>query len=341
MRAARTIVAGVVIAGLFATGCTWHFETLDGNGGSNGRTTDTVGTYNATILYNGGPHVFYYDATDNALRHAYWNGSFWAFETLDGNGGPGGRTTNDVGLYNAAILYNSRPHVFYQDQTDGNLRHTYWNGVAWAFETLDGAGGAGGRINSILGSNTSVVLYNGRPHVFYLDESDGNLRHAYYNGVAWAFETLDGAGGPNGRVDDYAGEASSVIIYNSRPHVFYHSDTGGAAGLLRHAYWNGVAWAFETLDGAGGPDGRGAREQRIRQRSGHLLHTATRLLPQRHDHHAPARVLQRSRLGLRDTRRRRRIQRTDRGQRRQLQHRGRRQFEDPRVQQRRGQQRAP
>ncbi|MCZ7531774.1 MAG: hypothetical protein M5U31_16425 [Acidimicrobiia bacterium] len=209
--------------------------------------------HNTAILYNGRPHVFYWDNTDDTLRHAYYNGSFWAFEILDGKGGPNGRMNGGVGEEGAAILYNGRPHVFYRSDGIDSLRHAYYNGSAWAFETLDGQGGPNGRINADVGWENSVVLYNGRPHVFYYNSTNDTLRHAYYNGWAWIFETLDGAGGPNGRVSSDVGEYGAVILYNGRPHVFYHAD---ALNSLRHAYYNGSAWIFETLDGQGGPNGR-------------------------------------------------------------------------------------
>ncbi len=79
-----------------------------------------------------------------------------------------------------AILYNDRPHVFYYDDTNGNLRHGYWNGAAWSFETLDGAGGPNGRIVADMGFYNEAFLYNGRPHNFYYDATNGNLRHAYF-----------------------------------------------------------------------------------------------------------------------------------------------------------------
>jgi len=256
MRAARTLLITSAIAALLATGCEWHFEALDGNGGPNGRTTHVVGEFSSTVVYNTRPHVFYYDSTDYTLRHAYYNGQFWAFETLDGNGGPNGRISADVGQYTSVILYNGRPHVFYFDNTNGNLRHGYYNGSTWVFETLDGNGGPNGRTDSKVGLWTSVVLYDGRPHVFYNDNDLArlDLRHGYWNGQSWVFETLDGhQNGPHGQQIGNAGFDNAALLYNGRPHVFSYSGTGSN---LRHGYWNGQFWVFETLDGAGGANGR-------------------------------------------------------------------------------------
>ncbi len=257
MRKARKLLVGVAIAALFATGCEWHLETLDGPGSTRpGHTNNNVGYQSAPIIYNGNPHVFYKDSNNESLRHAYWNGVFWAFETLDGTGSVlPGHSEADTGWQPSVILYNGRPHVFYHDEDADSLRHAYWNGVFWAFETLDGNGGPNGRTTNDAGSYSASMLYNGRPHIFYWESDDRTLRHAYYSGVAWAFETLDGNGGANGRTTNGVGLQPSVILYNGRPHVFYADQTDNA---LRHAWFGGSAWAFETLDGNGGANGRTA-----------------------------------------------------------------------------------
>ncbi|MEZ5171424.1 MAG: hypothetical protein R3A49_11855 [Acidimicrobiia bacterium] len=246
--AGRAAGTNWVLRHAYWNGSFWAFETLDGLGGRPGHTNNHVGRGTSAVLYNGRPHVFYDDETDHALRHAYWNGVAWAFETLDGNGGGGGRTTNDVGAQPSVMLYNGRPHLFYPDGDDNSLRHGYYNGVAWAFEVLDGLGGPHGRTTNIVGSYPAPLLYNGRPHVFYYDGTVAALRHAYWNGSFWAFETLDGPGGRPGSTVNAVGKFGSAVVYGSRPHVFYNDNDDDS---LRHAYYNGVTWAFETLDGTG------------------------------------------------------------------------------------------
>jgi hypothetical protein len=247
----RRDVAGDVMGGL--AGATWRAETLDGQGGPQGRIDAPVGSDGAVVNFTGRPHAFYYDLQSGNLRHAWWSGTTWGFETLDGAGGSDGRVNADVGQFASAAIIGGRPHVFYYDASGGNLRHAYYTGTAWGFETLDGAGGSAGRINSAVGQFSSVVDYTGKPHVFYLDEASGDLRHAWWSGTAWGFETLDGAGGTNGRINRALGADTSVTLYGGHPHVFYRDSDGGD---LRHAYYTGTTWGFETLDGAGGGGGR-------------------------------------------------------------------------------------
>ncbi|MCZ7531768.1 MAG: hypothetical protein M5U31_16395 [Acidimicrobiia bacterium] len=86
------------------------------------------------------------------------------------------------GEFTSALTHNGRPHVLYWDRTNGNLRHAYYTGTSWLFETLDGEGGANGRINTDVGPFTSTVLYKDRVHVFYWDRTSARLRHGYLVG---------------------------------------------------------------------------------------------------------------------------------------------------------------
>jgi hypothetical protein len=234
-------------------GISWSFETLDGAGGANGRINASVGAHNAVMLSGGQPNVWYADTTNDDLRHAWWNGTTWSFETLDGAGGANGRVNADVGAFNAVMLSGDQPHVWYWDETGADLRHGWWNGINWSFETLDGAGGANGRVNANVGPFNAVTLSSGQPHVWYYNETSGDLRHGWWNGATWSFETLDGAGGASGRVNADVGAFDAVTLYGGQPHVWYYNETGGD---MRHGWWNGAAWSFETLDGAGGANGR-------------------------------------------------------------------------------------
>jgi len=127
--------------------------------------------------------------------------------------------------------------------------------MSWSFEILDGVGGVNGRIDSEVGRSPAAILYNGWPHIFYSDSGHGNLRHAWWTGGRWMFETLDGEGGTNGRIKADLGGGAALVDRWNWLHVWYHQFV---AGNLRHAWWDGQQWSFETLDGDGGPNGRTA-----------------------------------------------------------------------------------
>jgi len=257
-RVVSTIGAGLALvaaASAPASAARWHYETLDGNSTVGGRLNADVGQFSSVVLFGGQPHVFFRDVDHGDLRHAWWNGVQWSFETLDGNANdPSGRIDADVGTDAKSVLYGGQPHVFYYDVDHGDLRHAWWNGVQWSFETLDGnANDPSGRINADVGSDGAVALYGGLPHVWYYDVTNGDLRHAWWNGVKWNFETLDGNSTAGGRVNANVGQYVGATLYGGLPHVWYYDD---GATTLRHAWWTGAGWAFEVLDGQGGANGQ-------------------------------------------------------------------------------------
>ena len=224
-------------------GARWQFETLDGLGGGNGQTTDHDGAHNSALVYNGQLQDFYADAISGALRHAWWDGARWQFETLDGS----------VGGYNSALVYNGQPQDFYSDSSGSTMRHAWWDGARWRFETLDGLGGGNGQTTDHVGAYNSALVYSGQLQDFYADAS-GALRHAWWDGARWQFETLDGLGGGSGQTTDHVGGYNSALAYNGQPQDFYWDSS---ASTMRHAWWGGGTWRFETLDGAGTGSGHG------------------------------------------------------------------------------------
>lgn len=243
-------------------GVQWRFETLDGIGSSGGAgrvTSDHVGVANSALVYNGQLQVFYADTTAGTLRHAWWNGAQWTFETLDGSGTSGGgrASADSVGTGNSAVVYGMQVQDFYADATAGTLRHAWWDGAQWDFETLDGSVPTGaGRVPDSVGRDSSAVVYGGQVQDFYADTTTGTLRHAWWNGAHWTFETLDGNGtsGAGRETSHTVGVFSSALVYGTQVQEFYADTT---AATLRHAWWNGVQWSFETLDGSGAGTGSG------------------------------------------------------------------------------------
>jgi hypothetical protein len=127
---------------------TWSREVLDGDGGTRGRTdSDVVGAYGLSVAALGPSHeyahVFYSDVTRQELRHAWWNGSEWTFEALDGDRTTNGRTDGETGQAPAVVNLDGVPHVFYSGLNTG-LRHAWFAGGQWGYETLDGSTAAAG-----------------------------------------------------------------------------------------------------------------------------------------------------------------------------------------------------
>jgi hypothetical protein len=172
---------------------------------------------------------------------------------LDGGGGGGGRTDHAIGGQTATARYATRLHVFSYDATAGDLRWGVRTATGWSFSTIDGAGGAGGRVNANVGEDQAAAVYGGRLHVLYYDRTHGDLRHGTYDGSTWTFETVDGSGGVAGRIVANVGLRVSASAFGGSLRVAYANTS---AGDVRLASWNGTAWSLRTLDGAGGTAGR-------------------------------------------------------------------------------------
>jgi len=181
----------------------------------------------------------------------------WKFEKLDGASDSVSTISSNVGPTPTSIVFNNALNVFYYDVSSGDLKRSYADSNGWHFEQLDGISTTGGRVNSRVGWKPTVVNYQNSLHVFYYNIQEGKLRHAWSdsNGGNWQFETLDGNGGTDGRINSNTGQTPSATVHNNNLHVFYHDVSGGD---LREAKWDGIlqTWNFQTLDGTAGSLGK-------------------------------------------------------------------------------------
>ena len=175
-------------------------------------------------------------------------GTTWSAPTvLDGAGGRNGRLSAPIGEDTAAVIYDGAVHLFYSAGVgDGSvLRQATFGGPA-TFETLDGEGGTAGRTTDSVGRDVSAAVYGGAVHVFYLNDTSGDLRHAWFGGSVWRFRTLDGASSRGGRIVADLGDASVATVYGGRLEVLYLEETGLD---VRRASYDGTSWSFSDLDG--------------------------------------------------------------------------------------------
>ena len=179
-------------------------------------------------------HVFYSDATNTNLRHAWLEaqpGAAWRFEDVDGAGdmdppdAPDGRVRGAVGISPCALHREGLISVAYHDRTNGNLRFATLSQVIhgdpwtpdlalqqaqqWQFTKLDGGGGNRGQTNETVGRGKNALVEFGEVlHCFYGSETSSTLRHAWLpRNAEWAFETFDGTAGGDGRIMASVGSA--------------------------------------------------------------------------------------------------------------------------------------
>lgn len=174
----------------------------------------------------------------------------WRFEKLDGGSDAISARDSNAGPTPSSITLNSYLYNFYYDVTEGTLRAAINdNATGWSFKSLDGQGLGTGQVTSRVGQFSAPIIYSNQVHVFYLDVSNGDLRHAWSaNGdSAWQYETLDGNSSNGGRTTDSVGYSISAAVYNDSIQLFYYDQTTKA---LRHSWYTQLAgWQYETLEG--------------------------------------------------------------------------------------------
>ena len=159
----------------------WRFENLDGDPGSIAGLDANVGHNPTAFVYRGDMHVIYSDTTTGKLRHM-WTGLVdgWRAEDLVGTQQSSIKHTSSIGQSSTAVVIDNVLHLFVYENTNQNLVHIWDDGSGWKIENLDGYGGEpAGRLFAAVGTDPTVLNINGKPHVFYYDASNGNLRHAW------------------------------------------------------------------------------------------------------------------------------------------------------------------
>jgi len=231
-------------------------ETLDGDGGGNGKTVNTIEGDIATVVYGGTIHAFYIDSDDGDLRHIFWTGTEWIAEVLDGNVATGGRITSRIDLSVEAIVRGGQLSVFYEEAF-GNIRHMYSFGSSWTYEFFDGPNapaGAGRTGNSLGLRSLKATVFRGSPVVVYRDTVTDDLRlaHAAVGGL-WAYSVLDGDSLTGGRTTNDVGQVVSMYADKSGGtpvvRVLYQD---AITNDVRHAYSSSLTTAFnyEVFDGS-------------------------------------------------------------------------------------------
>jgi len=137
-----------------------------------------------------------------------------------------------AGLHADMVLdANGRPHISYivTDVADGDLYHSFWDGVVWHTTMVDGV--------ADVSDATAIALDgNGHPHILYHDGRNRDLKYAVWDGTTWGTETLHTSGTVGQRVD--------IAIGVQYIHISYTSNNGAELRYGRHF---GSIWQFESI----------------------------------------------------------------------------------------------
>jgi hypothetical protein len=197
-------------------GKSWKKVTIDGAGGSSGRTSHNLSGAISMCVNGSGVkqtlHIFYTDATEKDLRYSTFNGRSLTFETVDGNGPSVNdyedpirvRTSSDVSVANACVASASAVQVFYRDESQGVLLGAVKSkGSSWRYELVDGdrktdgrtTGDVGFHVQAIFDGSTTYIAYDSVVSMNQKKEiTSGAIRVATRTSIdpkAWQYQTLD------------------------------------------------------------------------------------------------------------------------------------------------------
>ena len=198
-------------------GSYWSKSTIDGAGGSAGRTRNNIAG-NISLCKSGTGtnqqlHIFYSDSKDLDLRHALYDGKTFTFEVVDGNGPTiqsyeipdRVRTASDVSISNACAITPSGISVFYRDETQGVLLGATKrvNTTKWVYELIDGDRKTDNRTTGDVAFHLAAYVSGSTTHIVYdsvlvinqkREVTSGEVRYATRNGASpnsWIYQTLD------------------------------------------------------------------------------------------------------------------------------------------------------
>lgn len=195
----------------------WTKVTVDGNGGTGGRTNHDIDG-DISLCVNGlgtrqTLHIFYVDSSDKDLRYAAYNGKTFKFEIVDGNGASVNnyenpirvRTSSDVSLTNACVASSAGVQVFYRDETQGILLGAIKQPDigTWEYELVDGDRKTNGRTTGDVGFHLDAIFDGKNTYVMYdsvltinqkKEATSGAVRIAKRPDLdpdSWSYQTLD------------------------------------------------------------------------------------------------------------------------------------------------------
>jgi hypothetical protein len=224
----------------------------------------------ASTIFNGKPAVAYNDSKTGDLKLATFNGKTWRKTVVDGQGGIGGRTSNDLAGAVSVCVNGVAPqqtmHIFYSDQTEKDLRYATYDGKNFAFEIVDGNGPSVNnyedpirvRTSSDVSISNACVARASDIQVFYRDQTQGvTLGAVKLNGGNWQYELVDGDRATDGRSTGDVSFHMKAALVGQTTYLVYDSVTGFderknvTAGSVRMASRTGMNpfdWQYRELD---------------------------------------------------------------------------------------------
>ena len=199
------------------SGSVWVKVTVDGAGGSSGRTNSAIKGALSLCVNGSGKnqtlHIFYSDAQNTDLRYAKYDGKKFTYEIVDGDGAQLNdyedpirvRTNSDLSVSSACIASAGGLQVFYRDESQGILLGAVKPTLAksWNYELIDGdrktdnrtTGDVAFHLKAAFDGKTSYIIYDSILTINQKKEATtGEVRVATrsnLSSIAWSYQTLE------------------------------------------------------------------------------------------------------------------------------------------------------
>ncbi len=199
------------------SGTVWVKLTVDGAGGSSGRTNSAIkGALSICVNGSGKKqtlHIFYSDAQNTDLRYAKFDGKKFIYEVVDGDAAQVNnyedpirvRTGSDLSVSSACIASAGGVQVLYRDESQGILLGAVKTSAAksWSYELVDGDRKTDGRttgdvafhLKAAFDGKTSYFIYDSILTINQKkDPTTGEVRVATRGNLSstgWVYQTLE------------------------------------------------------------------------------------------------------------------------------------------------------
>ena len=199
------------------SGTVWVKLTVDGAGGSSGRTNSAIkGALSICVNGSGKKqtlHIFYSDAQNTDLRYAKFDGKKFIYEVVDGDAAQVNnyedpirvRTGSDLSVSSACIASAGGVQVLYRDESQGILLGAVKTSAAksWSYELVDGDRKTDGRTTGDVAFHLKAA-FDGKISYFIYDSiltinqkkdpTTGEVRVATRGNLSstgWVYQTLE------------------------------------------------------------------------------------------------------------------------------------------------------
>lgn len=126
-----------------------------------------------------------------------------------------------------------------------HLYYAVFDGSTWQVEMVDQPELARGVFSSL------ALDADDNPHIVYREQWTWHIYYAYKDATGWHTELLHEAPYPASSYDDGSSYTTIEFDHQNRPHALFRSYVSADIQPLIHAWHDGTAWQFETLDGNG------------------------------------------------------------------------------------------